>query len=246
MSASKSPSSGPKGRQRKITEAQLRRELKAQRTPQQIADKYGMTAAGVRKRIHELQAVDTAAACKPENNTRAVAQTIDAMAVLNRLLVRAEKLHDACERYLQDPEDPEQYDLRPRAEEIDVTHWRLDPDGKITGKKPEKKSLQYLLDIALDDPDRQLVKVESRHADPRTLLNATSAECRAILAEARALAELLYHGQRMERFMGRVEQAFERVARISPEVAREIADDLRRDLLVHPAFQGPRTLPITG
>ncbi len=87
-------------------------------------------------------------------------------------------MFNACDRYLQDPDDPDQYDLGPRAEDISVIYFRFDEN---TGKmKRDKAKLSRLLEML----SKQGVKVASwryRHADPRELILKTQDRLQAQL-----------------------------------------------------------------
>lgn len=87
-------------------------------------------------------------------------------AELDRLLEQAHKIQRACDKYLQDPHNPDEYDFGPRAEETEVTYVK-----DVTDKGTEildRASLQELLDrIERDAPPRE---VKYRHADPRVLV----------------------------------------------------------------------------
>ena len=58
---------------------------------------------------------------------------------INRLGEHCDKVIDACDRYLTDPEHPERYTMAPRADEATVVYF--DPVSKST----QSASLQYLL-----------------------------------------------------------------------------------------------------
>ncbi|MBW8036745.1 MAG: hypothetical protein FVQ79_14245 [Planctomycetes bacterium] len=97
---------------------------------------------------------------------------------IERIYNRVNKLFNACDRYLQDPDNPDQYDLGPRAEDITVIYFRFDEN---TGKmKRDKAKLSRLLEML----SKQGVKVVSwryRHADPRELILKTQDRLQAQL-----------------------------------------------------------------
>ena len=47
---------------------------------------------------------------------------MDVLNELQRYVRRLVRLMDACEQYLRDPDDPERYDLTPRAESVIVSY----------------------------------------------------------------------------------------------------------------------------
>jgi hypothetical protein len=72
---------------------------------------------------------------------------------------------DACEQFLRDPEDPERYDLTPRAESIIVTYSEPAEGGLRVRKRAP---LSQLLDRAAGVAP--VARVELDAADPRRLL----------------------------------------------------------------------------
>ncbi|MDC7221604.1 MAG: hypothetical protein PQJ59_16840 [Spirochaetales bacterium] len=70
---------------------------------------------------------------------------------MEELLTRVRKLFDAYDRQLQDPDNPDQYDVSPRANEIDIIYRDFD---KETGKQSQitkKANFQQLLDTIYTD-----------------------------------------------------------------------------------------------
>jgi hypothetical protein len=53
----------------------------------------------------------------------------DVMAELGRCFNRANLLFEACDRWLRDPDNPEQYDINPRAEDVWVTFVEATENG---------------------------------------------------------------------------------------------------------------------
>ena len=67
------------------------------------------------------------------------------MAELETTLRRVNKLFEACDEWLTDPEDPERYDLGPRAEELLVHYWPTGADGRrVRAKAPLSELLERL------------------------------------------------------------------------------------------------------
>lgn len=101
----------------------------------------------------------------------------DGAALLARIedtIVYVQKMYEACNDWLQDPEDHSRYNLDPRAYEHDVIYnWIItDEDGKDTRIR-KKANLQELLERAIRD-DEEIIKVESKTADPRKLILDTA------------------------------------------------------------------------
>lgn len=84
------------------------------------------------------------------------------------MIAHNRKVRRACARYLADPDDPDEFYLGPRAEEVKVVWWDR------SKKKPELRTntLAYLLDMVTSKvgPVRES---ESKHDDPRGLVLAS-------------------------------------------------------------------------
>ncbi len=97
---------------------------------------------------------------------------IDVMQELVRCLRRVNLLFDACDRWLRDPEAPEQYDIGPRSTDVNVIYTVTGTDGKAQRKKA---ALSELLARLSDEP-YVLERWEYKHADPRELVLKTAAQ----------------------------------------------------------------------
>lgn len=96
---------------------------------------------------------------------------------LQAVMARVQKLFDACDGWLSDPEDPSRYEIGPRAEDIQVVYSEEGPDGK---KVRHKEKLSSLLAQA-GQGRRGFEVVEVKHADPRELILKTANTLRASL-----------------------------------------------------------------
>jgi hypothetical protein len=85
------------------------------------------------------------------------------------IMTRMQKLYDACDEYLQDPENGEKYYLGPRAHELRVVYE--EPSGKKTVRK--KATLDHLIKT-LKAKGKTPLEVSSRYADPRKLIIDTA------------------------------------------------------------------------
>jgi hypothetical protein len=96
------------------------------------------------------------------------------LARIEDTIVYVQKMYDACNDWLQDPEDHSKYNLDPRAYEHQVIYnWVItDADGKDTRIR-KKANLQELLERAMRE-DEEIIKVESKVADPRNLVLQTA------------------------------------------------------------------------
>jgi hypothetical protein len=101
---------------------------------------------------------------------------------LGKVIDVAEKMVDACDRYLADPDDSGRYELGPRADEIDVVYERkLKIGGNKTYKKVRTKhSLQELLRRVESETGGEdaVVAIRYKHADPRELVLKSAEEFR--------------------------------------------------------------------
>jgi hypothetical protein len=227
----------PRGRHRIFTDAELRADLDAGMSPAEVARKHGVSRAAVSKRVNNLKLSTAAAVVAPEESRRYVSRTIDAMEELTRGLHRANLLQDACDEWLRDPDDPERYDIGPRASEIWV-HYTDE-----TGERPVRKKARLQQLLSEVGGCGVIDRSEHKHADPRELILKTAAEVRATVSAAADLARMLADAAVMERFR---EAVLTEIAKESPEVAERIAQAVRRGLLVRQAFRGPESLPCAG
>ena len=78
---------------------------------------------------------------------------------------------DACHRWLTDPENPAQYDLGARSEEVTVTYEDLDVDEAGRPVKARRKArLHVLLKGLREEHGIRVTGFETKFADPRRLL----------------------------------------------------------------------------
>ncbi len=115
---------------------------------------------------------------------------------------RAEKILDACDRWLTDPRCPDEYTLDPRGLELDVLYSEIVGVGPKGGVLREQKvaTLQELLEIAFatklkdvngndtDIPLREPLAIRTKHADPRTLVLNAARVLQAQIPTLRAIA----------------------------------------------------------
>lgn len=85
-------------------------------------------------------------------------------------LSRVNKLFNSCDKWLSDPDNPEEYTLEPRENELKVIYYEKTLDGKPIRKKA---SLSYLLDLIRESGVIH-DSWEVRSMDPRKLILDTS------------------------------------------------------------------------
>lgn len=123
-------------------------------------------ATYVRERLQPVVAI--------QQQKQIVKEQKEGDAFLNRIetaMVRVQKLYDACDKWLLDTANPNEYNLDPRASEYTVIY--LEPPEEGQQRKRAKCSLQQLLD-RIDATNREVLNVESKTADTRKLLLETA------------------------------------------------------------------------
>lgn len=149
----------------------------AERIPQKtIAAQFGMHYSSISR--HKGR-------CIPVQLSRATASADDRTVIvveksLEKTFGHINKLIDACDQWLLDPDGSGQYTLDPRAYEITVIYNdRNDTDER--GKPLRKKdTLQNLIE-RLGSAQYMVESVETKSSDPRKLILDTAAEIRAHL-----------------------------------------------------------------
>ena len=94
---------------------------------------------------------------------------------VEQTMVRVQKMYDACDEWLTDPDNPGKYTLTPRAEEVKVIYNTLVDDGK-GGMKLQKRSdtLASLVDRIESESDVTVIELQSKATDPRKLILDTA------------------------------------------------------------------------
>lgn len=206
----------------------------------QIASKRGISVQAVNKRRKRQRFQQTAVAVvsKPES-ARLVSAQLDALEEIALSYRRIKLLMDACDRWLRDADNPDQYDVGPRDEEVLVTYWDTD-----AGEEPRKAkaTLRELL-ARIDRSGTLTIGARERYADPRGLILSTAKETRAAVAQCLDLAQRLADARAMETLR---ESLLAEIAKVSPEIAERIACAVRRVLVLHDATAGPGALASRG
>lgn len=135
----------------------------------QIAGNYGMTVNAVQRYATQKLRMNAAKALAKGQ--------YDGAALLARIedtIVYVQKMYEACNDWLQDPEDHSRYNLDPRAYEHEVIYnWVLTNQDGDERRIRKKANLQELLERAMRE-DEEIIKVESKIADPRKLILDTA------------------------------------------------------------------------
>jgi hypothetical protein len=173
-----------------------------------VAERYGMSATALFRHKNEhlpavlLEARQRQEIAEASGHVTAIGEQIqqrqaeeqeralDVITELRRCFHRVNKLFDACDRWLTDPNNVEQYDIGPRAEELQVTYTQwIESDGR---KVPDRKKEPLATILArIEATGLEIDRVESKHADPRQLvLNAAAQLTKQTELLAKLLGEL--------------------------------------------------------
>ena len=95
------------------------------------------------------------------------------IAEVDKVAARMAKMYDACDRWLSDPDNPGEYDLCPRSDEVNVVYTEPGPDGKRAFRKAKLSELLARIERA--DGGRVIISGEVKTADIRDLVLKTQA-----------------------------------------------------------------------
>jgi transposase len=140
--------------------------ISGERSLRNIAEQFGVSIACISGYLKGKLANQAAAVLSKEGD-RHGRNLLDR---IETIMVRMQKLYDACDEYLTDPENPERYDLGPKAWEIDIVYQA---SNKKTGKLYKKSaSLQELLNRL--ETKTEALEIRFKHSDPRKLIIDTA------------------------------------------------------------------------
>jgi transposase len=131
-----------------------------------VAEKYGISHGAVNRYKNGRLLPKAAEAARARDGAEGAA----VLARVEKVMERVQKLYDACDEYLKDPEDPGKYTLFPRAWELEVVYRETVPVGDKTRTVVRKALLQALLERVSGKLDIDPVTVNYRGTDPRKLL----------------------------------------------------------------------------
>jgi transposase len=189
-----------------------------------LAKKYGVSHGSINRYVRLRLIPDIAAAARKRSDHAG-------SAILGRIedvVERIQKLYDACDAYLRDPENPEKYNLFPRAWEMDIVYRMLSPTGKWVYKKAD---LQALLN-ELHGTGREPVGVLVKSNDPRKTIIEASRELRGnleLIAKIEgAIREQVINNYTVNQywveFKGIVMRATEGYPEVRERIVRELTD----------------------
>jgi hypothetical protein len=154
----------------------IRELMEGKASNRALAKKYGVSHGSINRYVRLRLIPDIAAAARRRSDHAG-------SAILGRIedvVERIQKLYDACDAYLRDPENPEKYNLFPRAWEMDIVYRILLSTGKGEKWVYKKADLQALLN-ELHGAGREPVEVIVKSNDPRKTIIEASRELRGNL-----------------------------------------------------------------
>ncbi len=143
--------------------------VSGKKTYREISEKYGVTISSVHRYMEERLIGAAAENLQKERKAEGdlIIQRID------EITSRLQKLYDALDEWLQDPDDPDKYFIGPRGYEIEIVY---EIEKKTKGGKNKqgikirrKESLRDALQ-RLENKDAQIENIKYKHADPRKLI----------------------------------------------------------------------------
>jgi len=159
------------GRRSTIEQHPKRKEIErdladGSKTLGQISKKYGLTQSSVHRYLH-TQFVDKASKAKEVQQMRDGDRIYEE---IRKVMERTQKMYDACDEFLTDPEDPGKYWLGPRASEVDVAFFYKDDEKRNI----IRKRLDEVWSTIESEGERVIVEMDYRRKDPRELLLKTA------------------------------------------------------------------------
>jgi len=164
----------PQGRRRTVDTHPEREKIiaamiKGEQSFRIIADQFGIPVSCITRYMRDKLTAQAGAVMAKEGAG-------NGSALLNRVetvMKRMQKLYDACDEYLRHPDDPDRYELGPKAWEFDIAYRFPDP------RNPKKyiaghDTLNNLL-AKCEAGNIRPLSVRFRHSDPRKLIIETAA-----------------------------------------------------------------------
>lgn len=146
-------------------------QIAAGKSYRSIASQYNFSDGSVTRHVKHCIPEALEAARQQEKTNSGLVVEDEVQKVFRRL----NKLIDACDEWLTDPIDPEKYTLEPRDNELQIIYF--DPNDIDQNGNPKRKrdSLRRLLE-KIEGERYEVLKIESKHADPRELVVKTAAQ----------------------------------------------------------------------
>ena len=146
--------------------AEIERDLINSVSYRNIAKRYGVSLAAIHRYVHGRfrDMVGEQVAKREQAHGEWIIGEVD------KIMSRTNKMYDACDEFLTDPDNPEKYWLGPRAGEIEVAFWYRD-DKKRT---VVKERLDVVWRRIEQDQGVVIVDMDYKRKDPRELLLRTA------------------------------------------------------------------------
>lgn len=152
---------------------EIERDLINRMPYSEVARKYGITVKEASKYFKKTLVPQLAKVLHKERK-----ENVDMiLRKLNKVAEKSNKLLEACDLWLTDPENKEVYNLEPRASEIEVIYNELVDTGDGVKKIRKKDTLQRLINL-IKGRNYEVTRITTKVADPRDLILKTSAEIR--------------------------------------------------------------------
>jgi hypothetical protein len=188
------------------------RHRKAHVAKSLLKSREAQEAANAAELVREAEAVQVA------ENGRAR----DVMVELERCFCRANLLFEACDKWLRDPDDPTQYDLSPRAEDVWIT--LIEPAENGNPPIRRKKRLSVLLEEINGAVPGYVTLVETKTADPRKLVLSAIGELRELTGLQLKIFETLNNVRTIGEFQ---KEVVDSIGQASPEIRENIIRNLQ-------------------
>ena len=190
----------------------------------EIGEKYGLSKSTISNYVKGFLSQDVTKA----QYERELRNGESVLAEINDIMKNLRKMVNACDEYLQDPDDPDKYYVGPRGEDIDVSYLDY---TVIDEQHPVrmKKSLQELIEEV--QTGKEIINTQYKFRDPRQLLLDTA---NAINKQLELLARI--QGQIKDITINithttvwiEIQQIILDATKGFPEVREKIADRLRQ------------------
>ncbi len=130
------------------------------------------------------------------HDAKLIAEATDVLGALVVYKKRLDKMLEACDEWLKDPDDPDRYYVGPNAGDVSVTYFAKNGDGNFKKHKQRLSEILEAVQVQIGD-DAYYASVDIVHSDPRNLVIATQGEVRKTLE---LIAELQGKLQRQPQF----------------------------------------------
>lgn len=128
-----------------------------------ISERFGMGIASISRHTTDHLKLDLQALVAQKK----VKRVVDFEEMLANLIFKVEKMANATEKWLSDPDDPDEFDIAPRSNEIQIIY--NDFNQMFMGKPTRKKAVLGDLLEELAEGGRETLEIKSLAVDNRKL-----------------------------------------------------------------------------